>query len=195
MLQMPWASQERVVQTVHASNNYHGGPWFDSVVCSAADPEQDNMWHGLLLSLFWSELGGVPMPLAFIRWYRPRRCATPDVLVRHGCVPLEWETMDITQPRLPRQRGKAPTTSVPSVSVVALSSLLRRAYIVPDFTRKATEPPRFHSSIFKWNRHIPDHRQLLLLEAELEEGDPTSGHDTGEEEEDNSVLSPSPFKP
>ncbi len=83
-----------------------------------------------------------------VRWYKPKEL-TPgkrDVLVEHEFKKLTWVT------------GRE------AVPVVALSSIVRRVYIVPDFSTwsGAGEPQVFHLSKSKWDRMAKDDSQKML---------------------------------
>jgi hypothetical protein len=121
--------------------------------------------YAQLLCLFQAELENEDgmlewEPLAYVRWFN--KCSRSDVLSEFKAVPLVWD----------RVVDAATNTSRCRESIVPLSCLLRRVYIVPDFACPAESDSdsdsesseqqqqhpmdamlvykRFHLSPFKW---------------------------------------------
>ena len=59
-----------------------------------------------------------PMDLALVRWYKGLQPERGDVLVKYGCTKLEWSK----------------TEGAVDLAVVPFNDIVRRAYVVPDFS-------------------------------------------------------------
>ena len=142
-MQMPWneATGLRCVQALHASHEYHSKEWYDSV----AILQDGVLSYAKLLLIFWAG----NHQLAFVQWYKKRR--SQDVLTKEGCTPLEWD-LD--------HSGKH------KCSVIDMSKILRREYVPRDFSSDP-EQGRFHVSVFKWSRYLPDTRDLVTQYTDL----------------------------
>ena len=127
------------LQGIHACDNFYRRPWFDCVQVRGAEGCQNHF--GQLRLLF-----RVPalkpsgehtrMQAALVRWFK-RTSAPADVLSSYGCDRVQWE-----------QPGSA-------YQVIPLACIVRREYVVPDFTRPAQF---FYISRFRADRTVPDNR-------------------------------------
>lgn len=121
---------DRMLQPIHASESFYGGPWYD---CVAVNGGQGKEWYAQLRCLFFFR----GEQYALVRWFDEARPRAGDVLAKHGCTPLVWHVRD----------------GQPSYDVVELVSVKRRVYVVPDFSQRREGV--FHVSPFKWDRLPP----------------------------------------
>ena len=116
------------MQTVRATSNFHGKPWFDFVRVRNAD---GGAYYAQLRLLFiWKN-----RQFAFVRWLDANAPKEDDVLSSFGCVRLAWEKC--------RTRKH---NNVPRYDVIPLASIVCQEYIVPDFRDSTGE--LFHVSSF-----------------------------------------------
>ncbi len=105
--------------------------------------------------------GREPRLLALVRWYDVVPAGTGvgvgrrDVLASHDYVKLKWAVQ--------LGRGAAAARGIPDYQVVAMSSVVQRVYVVPDFATKwdvagGKEPVFFYVSKSKWERLPKDTR-------------------------------------
>ena len=128
---MSWQG-EGVLQNIRTTPTFLGSPWFDCVALKA--PSEGEEWFAQLRVLFWFR----GKAYALVRWFDVVLEGVPDVLVQHGCVPLKW---------------CATGSGGPVHDVVELATVIRRVYVVPDWSQK--QGGRFHVSVFKWERLPP----------------------------------------
>lgn len=133
---VPWVPDETVLHPVRAAPMMWKQSWFSDV--SVRSPVAGDVWYGQLRLMFWAE----GRKLAFVRWYQI--VDKEDVLTEHGCVALEWETVDVHGPR------GGSRVKVPRYQVILMSDIKARQYIVPDFSKPRDKG--FHVSAFKWDR-------------------------------------------
>jgi hypothetical protein len=133
------------LQPVTAWYEHYGRPVFDSVL--VGNEESEEPWYGQVQLLFsWER-----QDWALVRWYELAPSDHDDRLAAAGCTRLTWATVG---------RKKEPWCQV-----VPFNSILRKLYVVPDFSSRpvAREGQRaeyvyFHVSVFKWERSVPDKR-------------------------------------
>lgn len=161
------------IMTVRAIAEFHHKPYYDCVAVEVtqsgvrATQPVTTVQYVQLLCLFQAQLedeeSGVLQwePLAYVRWFYNRfnKSGRADVLSEFKAVPLVWD----------RVLDAATNTTRCRESIVPLSSLLRRVYVVQDFSCTASgsdsdsesseqQHPmdallvhqRFHVSPFKW---------------------------------------------
>jgi hypothetical protein len=123
-----------------------GREWFDNASVEGIPRGEDEdegveEWVAQLRLMF-SYRG---QRLAFVRWYemaqQVQNDTESDVLAEAGCKPLQWYTVR--------------DDSASSYDVIHLESILRREYVVPQFTSSGKKDGSFHLSIFKFSRGVP----------------------------------------
>jgi hypothetical protein len=129
--EVEWNDSESELQTIRASADFHSRPYYDNVLVRYTVGGRVVQRYGELRLLFTAvdPDSFENDTLICVKWYKhEKRC--DDVLVRNGCTHLTWDS-----------RG---------YGVVSLNNVVRRVYVVSDFTREDTEC--FHICPFKWNR-------------------------------------------
>lgn len=157
---------------------FHGKATYDSVLVRTTGVKQQE--YAQIQALFWNEPGAADARArlegptskdqwALVRWYsdnqdskRVRRGQyMPDQLETAGCTRLRWHK-DL--------QGLGRPSTVPGakeiykrygLQVIPLCSILRRVYVLPDFTDK----DYYHVSVFRWPASEPDTRKLAELEG------------------------------
>jgi len=82
---------------------------------------------------------------ALVKWYK--KLGPPSVLGSYGCIRLGWESQSSC------------------LQVIPLACIVRREYIVPDFSREEL----FYVSPFKVDRSVPDKRPVSSVEEDNSE--------------------------
>ena len=135
---------------VHASSSLYSRAWFDSVAVNDGSTSLQGSFAQLRL-LFYRPAckpSGEPvtLQLTLVRWYKHFNQAS--VLSSYGCKRLQWE-----------KHGRSPDC----YQVIPLACIVRREYIVPDFSRSDAV---FYVSPYKLDRTVPDRRKYALTEEE-----------------------------
>jgi hypothetical protein len=172
-----WQPEDRcLLQAIRATSAFHGKPYFDAVAVQVtesavgdSEPRASVAYAKLLLLFEFSmpsqqqqqqqQRGREWRPLALVQWFevppvvRGRR---QDPLERYGAI------------RLKVQQAAYPVGSqqqVPYCSIVDLEAILRREYIVPDFS----EPGFYHVSPFK---HVTCVHTVAIRHKSLQQQQP-----------------------
>jgi hypothetical protein len=131
-------SDSYYLQGIVAWHDHYGGPWYDTVAVRSGDPSQP-IWYGRLHMLFMIE----DVAYAVVRWFDIVKGSDRDPLVEAGCTYLKW-------------------AGTPQGDqwwqVIALDTVMRRVYIVPDFSKpkRNNEYEYWYVNVFKWDRTVPD---------------------------------------
>lgn len=145
--QLPWLEEGTCeLQTVRASPTFHGKPYYDGVeimlrdgISVASSSNTRNVGYAQLRLIFTAvnPVTNVEESLVFLRMYSKPIPDSNDVLYQHGCIPLSWA------------RASNHTKGTGAYRVRRLDCIVRRMYIVPDFSK----PGKFHTCAFKWSRN------------------------------------------
>ena len=113
---LPWDDGgTSMLQTVRATSNFHGKPWYDFVKIRSDD---SGAYYAQLRLLFaWKDL-----QFAFVRWLDADVTKEDDVLSNFGCVRLKWARGRI------RKSGNTPW-----YDVIPLASIVSKEYAARDF--------------------------------------------------------------
>lgn len=127
------------LQEIVAWHDHYGSLWYDTVAVKSGDPAQP-VWYGQLRMLFMLD----DTAYALVRWFDIVVTeASADPLIAAGCTYLKWAKTDEGDDWW---------------QVIALDTVSRRVYIVPDFTKpkQNNEYEYWYINVFKWDRTIPD---------------------------------------
>jgi hypothetical protein len=131
---VPWDAEQARLQTIRAVDSFHHKPFNDCVAIEVtrsgvrAQRPVRGIEHAQLLMLLQARLPdeqtGVLQwePLAYVRWFKA--VPEPDVLCEFGAVRLAWDKVQDTAAGKYRCRE----------SLVPLSAIVRRVYVVQDFS-------------------------------------------------------------
>lgn len=141
---VPWLpSDSNELQTVRATPSFFKRPYFDSVMYGYSHGGRSLRRYGQLRLLFecFNRRTMHCEKLVCLKLYK--KTNQTDILSeRFGCTHLEFATPahDVSDPG----RGL--------YQVIPFDRILRRVYIVPDFSKSTDDKDYFHLSTFKWNR-------------------------------------------
>jgi hypothetical protein len=123
---VPWLTEDNELQTIRAAPEFHGRPYYDSVVYRQ---KNGSLAYGLVRLIFKARdpSNNTLNELVCIQAYdKPQ--GVKDILTKAGCTSLTLTSRYV---------------------VVPLACLSQRIYVVPDFQRGA---PGYHTCKWKWNR-------------------------------------------
>lgn len=150
----PWDPDQLTLQTIRANNRFHGKPFFDFVtVRVAATPpgsrtQRTTEEYAQLLLLFSISTGqddnGKKLwsPHAYVKWFKTEQVTADDPLVKAGAVLLtELREYDPAERQLNRRQqhqgaGSSNASKLQSCGIVPLSSMIRREYVMKDYSRQ-----------------------------------------------------------
>lgn len=160
---VPWWKEDAdftVLQTVRACAKFHNKPWYDGVMYNTAGGQQ----YGILRCILAVELSNERAPsdgadpaysiykeqtqLALVQKLKTVR--TSNLLTKHGCIHLAVEGL--------KKDGSGNAT----YTLIPLSEILRRVYLMSDFQKPKTH---MYHNIWKWDRYVKDDRTLAELEG------------------------------
>lgn len=120
------------LQTIRATPDFFSRPYYDTVMFQYTTRGRTNSRYGQVRMIFKARdpSTSIMHELACMRLFQEQD-TTRNVLISAGCVHLAW-----------------PMTRL--YMVVPLDEIVRRVYLVPDFTRRDAE--FYYVSSFKWNR-------------------------------------------
>lgn len=145
--EVPWSAEHSVLQTVRAHSSFHGSPFYDNIAVRMNEEAAPVLEYAQLLLLFEAQLpdrqtGELAWtPLAYVKWFN-KESSRGDIIAAYGGQPLSWDVVDYDPAT--KSRGNR-------CSIVHLSSIYSRQYIVPEFSEGTSEPSgRYYVNPFKY---------------------------------------------